>query len=237
MSFEQNLRRIVIQYLDGQNAERRFLRGVLDRIEQALPDTVIFGGMLREFALGNARTFTSDIDLVTSASAYEIGKAVASYMPMKNKFGGYRFTAGRWRFDLWSLQDTWAFQMGHVKPATFGSLLKTSFFNLDAAHFHLSSRQVSLHPGYEGWIRERLLDINLETNPNPQNMVRRALDLVIENQLSVGNRLQRFLAKHAEDTEKALSWPEAMILGGVANSFAQGGGVFKFQPQAGLLSS
>ena len=195
------MRRRVVHYLNFQKPERRSLHDVLTKISARLPDTVIFGGMLREFALGNARTFTSDVDLVSCASAYEIGAAVSSYGPVKNKFGGYRFTVGHWRFDIWALQDTWAFRHGYAGPPSFDSLLDTSFFNLDSAHFHLTSGRVSVHRDYEGWVNDQLLDINLEPNPHPAGMVKRALDLVVHNELSVGKHLQKFLARHAQETE------------------------------------
>lgn len=68
--------------------------------------------MIREFALGNARRFVSDIDLVSTASQSEIAIAVAKHSAVQNKFGGFRFVIEKQRFDIWSLPDTWAFRSG-----------------------------------------------------------------------------------------------------------------------------
>lgn len=236
MSFEQDLRRRVVHYLELQTTERRGLRSVVANISARLPDTVIFGGMMREFALGNARNFTSDIDLVSAASSEAIVTAIADYLPTRNKFGGFRFTVNQRRFDIWALQDTWAFKQGYVSAPSFENLLKTSFFNLDAAFFHLGSRQVTTHEGYERWIATSLLEINLESNPRPANMVRRALDLVIENQLTVGNRLARFLAVHAHEHRENLSWPQVTLLESVSTFTGLNvGSGYRFQPQNHLL--
>lgn len=237
MSFEQDLRRRIIQYLDLQTTERRGLRSVVSNIAARLPDTVIFGGMLREFALGNARNFTSDIDLVSAASCEAIGTAIADYLPTRNKFGGFRFIVNQRRFDIWALQDTWAFKQGYAGSPSFENLLKTSFFNLDAAFFHLDSRQVTAHEGYEQWIAASLLEINLEPNPHPANMVHRTLDLVIENQLTVGRQLARFLAVHAHDQSENLSWPQATLLESVsAFTGSNADSNFRFQLQNHLLA-
>jgi hypothetical protein len=236
MSFDQDLRRRLVHYLDLQTTERRGLSSVVANISASLPDTVIFGGMLREFALGNARKFTSDIDLVSAASSGAIAAAIADYLPTRNKFGGFRFTVNQRRFDIWALQDTWAFKRGHAGPPSFENLLKTSFFNLDAAFFHLGSRQVTTHEGYEQWIATSLLEISLEPNLQPANMVRRALDLVINNQLTVGHRLAQFLAAHANEQDANLSWLQATLLNGVSTfAVRNAGNVYKFQPQNRLL--
>lgn len=188
-------------YLEHESPERAVLSSTLQALKDELPSTAIFGGMLREFALNRVRDFTSDIDLVTFASGSEILAAIKNLSPRKNRFGGYRFTASRWRFDIWPFEETWAFRQGLVRGARFEDLFKTTFFNLDAALFHLSTREFAFSPQYEQGIVDRLLEINLEANPSPARMARRAIRLAVERDLSIGPGLATFILSHTESSE------------------------------------
>lgn len=196
MTFEGDLQARVSKYLARPTVRRPQLKGTLDVIVSAMPQTVVFGGMIRELALGGAKTFASDIDLVSLASTEEIQQVTYRWAPIKNKFGGFRFIVGRQRFDIWSLADTWAFQSGVAHGSTFQHLLGTSFFNLDAVFFHLSTRRIAFATGFDGAITNRLLDINLAANPHPDRMARRAIALVLKHGLGLTRKLVMYVAQH-----------------------------------------
>lgn len=185
--------RRIADYLERPVADRVALRYAIKEIQSQLPDTVIFGGMIRDFALGRARRFTSDIDLVSLASDGEIQRAIESFNPRRNKFGGFRFRAGKWRFDVWSLPQTWAFKEGIIAGDKFDDLLATTFFNVDAALFHLGSRTVRASGEFESGIRCRLLDVNLEQNPSPPGMARRAIRMAMEYDFAMSARLVSYI--------------------------------------------
>jgi len=235
MTIAKILRRKMVQYFGLPRAERRSLRAVIGHLEAKLPETVIFGGMLREFALGKVRHFVSDIDLVCDATSDQIANALAGYPVTRNRFGGFRFIVDRRRFDIWALPDTWAFREGHVAlPATFDALLDTSFFNLDAAYFHLGTRQVVTHPQYDSWMNCRLLEVNLERNPHPEQMVRRTLDLVLRHQLAVGPKLLNFVGRFG--LPEGVSWEQTAIYENmVAFASTHQDETFNFSPQVELL--
>jgi hypothetical protein len=149
--------------------------------------------MLRDFALGAARNFSSDVDLVAEASSSDIERAVRDFSPTRNKFGGFRFASGKWRFDIWAFEDTWAFKQGLVNGRELTDLFRTTFFNLDAVLYHLGQRRLYFSPEYEAGILNRLLEVNLSVNPAPARMVRRSIQLVLARELSVGPRLAQFI--------------------------------------------
>jgi len=180
-------------YLGHESPDRAVLRSTLDALTGRLPSTAIFGGMLREFALGSARNFTSDIDLVSETNSHDIEQALRDFSPTRNKFGGFRFTAGKWRFDIWAFEDTWAFRQGLVEGNDLTDLFKTTFFNLDAALFHLGRRELCVSAQYEAGVLEHLLEINLSANPAPKNMARRAIRLAVERELAIGPCLAKFI--------------------------------------------
>ena len=210
------------------------MKQAIAEVISALPDTVIFGGMIREFALGNARGFVSDIDLVSTATQTEISLAVAKYQAVRNKFGGFRFVIDKQRFDVWSLSDTWAFKSGFAYGDTFVDLLTTSFFNVDAACYHVNKRELFCLPGYDGWMQRRILDINLLQNPQPPSMARRALGLMQTRQLGVTRRLAEYIAIHIEN--QTLTWIDQLLVNTLREFLIRDGqDVFRFSPQAELV--
>lgn len=233
MTFEKRLERNLGEYLKRQTVWRPKLKDAISEVTSALPDTVIFGGMIREFALGNARGFVSDIDLVSSASQTEISLAVAKYHAVRNKFGGFRFVIEKQRFDVWSLPDTWAFKNGFAFGSTFADLLTTSFFNVDGACYHVDRKKLLCLPEYDRWIQERVLDVNLLHNPQPLSMARRALLLIQTRQLGVTRRLAEYIYSRLGSVK--LSWTDQILMGKLASYLASGSDdAFRFAPQVEL---
>jgi hypothetical protein len=185
-------------YLDYESPDRISLRSTLGHLTAQLPSTAIFGGMLREFALGGARHFASDIDLVTVARSHDIHLAIKDFSPKRNKFGGFRFTVGKWRFDIWAFEDTWAIREGLVKGSDLTDLFKTTFFNVDAALFHLTRNELTFSSEYKDGVLRRLLEINLAANPAPARMARRAIRLAVARDLAIGPALATFILLHAD---------------------------------------
>ena len=233
MSFRDRLERNLGDYFARPAIGRAQLRETIDNIVQKLPETVIFGGMIREFGFGNAKGFTSDIDLVSVAARPQIYEAISIYQPSLNKFGGYRFIVNKRRFDIWSLRETWALSAGHVSGSSFEDLLKTTFFNVDAACYDVHRKQLSLLESCEYGISHRALDINLLENPNPEGMARRALALMLTRQLSMSKALTQFVVQTLEPAD--LNWVEQRLLN-KAHEFlkSEQSGVFRFDLQQQL---
>lgn len=195
MSIADDIKESVRSYINRQNTVRAELKTTLGSIVSALPETVIFGGMIRDFALGDARHFFSDIDLVTLGSKGDIEKAIAKYNPKQNKFGGFRFVANKQVYDLWAFEDTWAFRQGYVEGHKLEDLLKTTFFNVDASAYSLTSDCIYISEECLKAIEDRVLDINLTANPAPQRMVKRAIRYGLEKDFAIGPRLAEYMVK------------------------------------------
>jgi hypothetical protein len=201
---QNKLTNSLISYIEYQSQERLIFKSTLDLISEKLPETVIFGGMVREFALGNARNFSSDIDLVTLASQAEIYQVIKSFSPVKNKYGGFRFIVNKRIYDIWAFEDTWAFREGLLKGNTFSDLFDTTFFNLDSALFHLGRKKCYLSNFYQLSLESKLLEINLEENPFPERMAERAILMAIEKQLFIGPLLASYLLKNKSRSDNLL---------------------------------
>ncbi len=233
MTFEKRLEHNIGAYLERRTVRRPILKEVIAGIISTLPETVIFGGMIREFALGNARRFVSDIDLVSTAPQVDIFMAVEKYQAVRNKFGGFRFIVEKQRFDIWSLSDTWAFKNGFAAGENFTDLLTTSFFNIDAACYHIKRKQLFCLPEYSQWLQKKILDINLLQNPHPAAMAHRALLLMHTRQLGITRRLAEYIIDQIGS--EPLSWIEKILMGDIAKYLASDSqGAFYFSPQAEL---
>lgn len=158
-----------------------------------LPDTAVFGGMIRDFNLNHARKFKSDIDIVSVASANEIYQLIKPYSPVKNKFGGFRFCIYDRLFDIWSLEDTWAIKQGFVSGSQLADLCSTTFFTLDSAIFTLNNKQVITSKKYRQHVQQRILSINLPQHPSYQSMAVRAVRMTLKNNLAMDPGLCEFV--------------------------------------------
>ena len=223
----------VQKYLRHESPERARLRATLEALTGKLPSTAIFGGMLREFALGAARNFTSDIDLVTEATSADIERAIKEFSPTRNKFGGFRFNAGKWRFDIWAFEDTWAFRQGLVKGNELTDLFRTTFFNLDAALYHLGRRRFLFSADYERGVLERVLELNLAANPAPGRMVGRAIRLAVDKELGIGPQLAEFIVIHQSRT--AAEGLYGSVLGDLRRHLDSGAETpYRYRPQSAI---
>lgn len=236
MLVELKTRSSVRGYLNHETLERTAIRRTLDSLASELPETVIFGGMLRDFALGNARYFSSDIDLVSLASQDDISRAVARFSPKRNKFGGFRFSVGKRLFDIWAFEDTWAFREGLVEGRELSDLLKTTFFNVDASAYSLKTGKLYCSKEWEEGIRSRLLEINLADNPSPDRMVLRSIRMACEKKFSVGVGLGKHLVEHI--SLRNLDRVSCMFMLGLKRHIEHGRDEpFKFEPQQSLMST
>lgn len=198
------------QYLAYDGGDRVQLRSFLNTIADGLEEAAIFGGMVRDFSLGYARSFRSDIDIVTMSSANEIYNLIKHLNPIRNKFGGFRFVAGEHLFDIWCFHDTWAIQEGLIAGKRLDDLCKTTFFSLDAALYKLKEEQLIAGLDYEVHIKERVLGINLREHPDPARIAKRAIRMSLTKNLALTTELCDFIVRST--TADALGTRDASII-------------------------
>jgi hypothetical protein len=177
---------------------------VADLLEYLKPagEVILFGGVLRDLALEGGRVYPSDIDIVVRTSDKErLGTLIKPHRARTNRFGGYRFSLGRWNFDVWSFSDTWAFRAGLVPGDSIDDLLRTTFFDWDAIAYVANSRRFLFGECYFEKIERRVVDINLVANPNPFGAAIRALRIYESGR----GQLTPRLAKYTIDTVRGRS--------------------------------
>lgn len=176
------------------------------RCTQSVGQTAIFGGMLRDLLLYGEEGFKSDTDLVVASDTNSLEDALNIFSPERNAFGGYRLNYKYSKIDVWCLSDTWAFREGLVSGRDFQDLVKTTFFNWDAIAFLLDDNDLFLGDSYLESIAKRVLDINLEPNPNPLGVLKRTFVRAYKDNAILTPRLVIYLGRVLDSmSEKTLN--------------------------------
>jgi hypothetical protein len=156
----------------------------------------IFGGAIRDLALGKNVNQAADIDIVVDTEDIHLSKTLSKIEHTYTKFGGIRFKYHNRMYDIWPLKQTWAFKEGLVKGNSFEDLIHTTFFVIDASYYSLPDHELYCHPNYFQNLINRVLDINLESNPNPAGMAKRALKMALLHNFSFTPRLVDYVLKY-----------------------------------------
>ncbi|MFC0387628.1 nucleotidyltransferase family protein [Muricoccus vinaceus] len=167
-------------------------------------EVAIVGGMLRDLLLNDEYAgFTSDVDLVVDAPDSPALRALLyNYGAVQNRFGGYALST-KWKADVWLLGRTWARVEGHSQVSTVDDLLDTTFFNWDAVLYSMTRKQVICRDDYLAHLDDRLLDINLEPNPNRVGSCVRTIRSAVLWGAVLSPRLARFATEVIEEVGAA----------------------------------
>ena len=165
-----------------------------------LGQVAIIGGMLRNLYLEGTREFVSDVDFVIDChSILEFERAMGTLNAQRNRFGGFGIDLNKWKVDIWPLQKTWAAVEGHLKVEKLDDLINATFFNWDEAIYRLNDHKLTTAPQYFEWLSRRLLEINLEANPNPMGNAIRAFRYAWRWNANFGPRLARHVLSQIVD--------------------------------------
>lgn len=149
----------------------------LNFISDSLPtgDLYLFGGLVRDIALFGKKGFNSDIDLVVDGDWINCIPYLEHLGAKLNKFGGYRLVVSGQLVDIWNAQETWAINKGLVKYKGIASLNETTVLNWDAILMNWRTKRFICNNNYLEELSSRMLDVVLESNPNPTGMAVRVL--------------------------------------------------------------
>lgn len=150
----------------------------------------IFGGAVRHYLdNGNFNTLPRDFDIIFKKkdSTVKLEKIITQYFKFKkNRFNGYKFQINNLKFDIWNIEDTWAFRENKVKYDSqnyISKLTETVFLNIDSLIFDLNNKKLYAD-NYKKIINTKELDIVLNENPFLELNLLRALILMDKYNLS-----------------------------------------------------
>jgi hypothetical protein len=143
------------------------------------------------------------LDIVVSGVTLdELRRALEPLIVRETRFGGLHLRRMDWSFDVWPLDQTWAFTTDSTLRPSLETLPHTTFLNLEAIAVEASpraghARQIfSADDCFFDGIRTRTIELNREENPYPSLCVVRAINLAAVTGFAIGPRLARFLASH-----------------------------------------
>lgn len=155
----------------------------------------IFGGAVRHYLdNGNFNTLPRDFDIIFKKkdSTVKLEKIITQYFKFKkNRFNGYKFQINNLKFDIWNIEDTWAFRENKVKYDSqnyISKLTETVFLNIDSLIFDLNNKKLYADK-YKKIINTKELDVVLNENPFLELNLLRALILMDKYNLSLSSSL------------------------------------------------
>lgn len=195
---EAELSRKVTWFLHDYGKYRLPLKEVLADFRASDYNAYIFGGLLRDLMIGRLKSQPRDIDIVIGQTSADcVATTFSRYLKRRTRFGGLHLNNEGWLFDVWPLEETWAFRSGLGLTADFSELPKTTFLNVEAVAIELSSRpgktRCVYSSGFFEGIANREVDINLEENPFPALCVVRSLITAARLQFSISSRLAKYI--------------------------------------------
>lgn len=180
---------------------------VLQDLKQTDVRAVLFGGTLRSLLV--SRLFEGrfgrprDIDVVVlGVPLSELERRFNGITARHTRFGGLKLQNGYWQFDIWPLEETWAFRRDKT-VARFEDLPSTTTFNLEAIAVEVWSRDgkpralFSGHDQFFHGILSKTLELNRTDSPFPELTVVRAVIMASELGFRIGPCLGAYIAEIA----------------------------------------
>lgn len=167
----------LLQRLKKETHKNYPLMYVLHRLVYS-GEVAIFGGFVRDIALGRSY---NDIDIVfkpyLEGRSALLDNLICLLEQDKNRsvtsFGGYRFTYKHQRFDIFQLEETWAFKNKKVTPICFENLPLTTYFSTDSICWHINKNKLFCLNNYLNLLQNGEFEIILAENPDVEKMQRR----------------------------------------------------------------
>ena len=166
---------------------------------------VVFGGTLRSLLYSRLYRHRPgrprDVDLVVHGGPLQnVERRFGKYLFRRTRYGGLQLRRDGWRFDVWTVGDTWAFRGENRHRASFQNLPSTTPFNLEA--IAVEAWPIAGHPRevfsgndqfFEGLL-SRTVELNSAEDPCPALTLARGLVLATEHSFRLGPRLAEYVA-------------------------------------------
>lgn len=160
-------------------------------------EVLLFGGAVREFNDSRFNNTPRDFDIVIKKSDKDIDldNLLNKFYYKKNRFNGYKIKADSLEFDIWEIENTWAFKEKKVNCSEdeyIEKLQETVFLNIDSVIYNITKQQ--LHNNrYEEAMKYKVLDVVLIDNPYVELNILRAILFKKKYNMKFSNRLIKLL--------------------------------------------
>ncbi|WP_051673221.1 hypothetical protein [Bacillus subtilis] len=187
-NFDISIKKRLILLL-GQNSETLKVVETLSTTGNLL----FFGGSIRDLCMApEVNKMPRDFDIAINFKNEEKFSAlIGNYNYKKNRFGGYKFSISNIDFDVWDLNNTWAFKNKHLKPSK-ENLAKSVYLNIDGIVYNFNEGLL-YDDVFRSSIQNSKLDITLEENPEIELNLLRAIIFKYKYNLNFSEKLHKCL--------------------------------------------
>lgn len=158
----------------------------------------IIGGILREISINGEIKDIKDIDIIIDIiDKKSFNKILNQYKYSTNAFGGYKIIVDNIKFDIWKIQDTWAYKSRAIpfnKENIIENLQYTVFLNIDSIVYDVQNN-ILYDNLFKDCIKTNKLDIVLEKNPFIDLNILRAIVLKYKYKMNYSDKLKRIIQK------------------------------------------
>ncbi len=176
-------------------------QAILETLRERHWTACLFGGAVRDIMTHSAWVVSRDIDVVVAgADDEQLQCKFAQHVQRRTRLGGFHLGVQGWRFDIWPLEKTWAFQeLPVLLQRDIATLPRTTFLTTEAIVVELSStsgkpRAVYEHGFFES-IVNRTVELNLEVNPYQALNIIRAFVAARRLKFQIGPKLVGHIAR------------------------------------------
>ncbi|SES62166.1 hypothetical protein SAMN05216389_10190 [Oceanobacillus limi] len=203
MKYNPKIKESLFRLLSSRPQAMSFIKTL-----EAEGDLILFGGSVREYLDHEYNEVPRDFDFVINTNK-DISNLVETFeLPYtKNKFGGLKIYLDGLKFDIWRIDETWAFKERKIVFGDISDLRKTVFLNVDALFYNLNNCLL-YDEDFSKAMNKSMLDIVLEDNPFPELNIARAFRLKYKYNLDFSKELYSFLEewlKKFDDIAEALT--------------------------------
>lgn len=200
MEFMPQIRNDFYDVLSNRPTARNLIRN----LEQK-SNLLMFGGCIRDYYEHQFYYIPRDFDIVITDLDQELESFLQkfNFNYKRNKFGGYKIIVDDLQFDMWEIENTWAFKENIVEYKRFLDLNKTVFLNIDSIFYDLN-KGLLFDEGFSNAMTTSEIDIVLTPNPYPELNIARAFRYKYKYNLKFSNQLQGYLNKWINNFEDKL---------------------------------
>jgi len=150
-------------------------------------DVIFVGGCIRDILLNKE---VKDFDLCYISKENKLDYIASKHNGVKNRFNGYKIQGNR-EWDIWNLEDTYAFRKGHFETS-IENISKTSFFNCNAITYHYDNK-LYFEECFFDFYNNNTLDINCDKSIDDLMNIARCVKFVRKYECKVSSILSDFI--------------------------------------------
>ncbi|RPF50052.1 hypothetical protein [Aquisalibacillus elongatus] len=201
MDFNPEIKNRFFEILSSRPNANKLINNLMNNGE-----LILFGGCIRDYFENYFNVLPRDFDIVIDNIDIDIESILLNVdcNYRINKFGGFKIYVDGLTFDMWDIQNTWAFKTEKVEYISSKDLNKTVFLNIDSLHYSLNSCFL-LDEGFNKAFKRKEIDIVLSENPYPELNIAKAIRYKSKYKLKFSEDLNHYFQNWINNQENKIT--------------------------------